>query len=116
MTEHDLLSYLDDICTQSENVAQALQRMTYQEFLDDAVYNSAIVRFLEIIGEAVKHIPEPIRTEYPDVAWKKIAGMRDKLIHDYTEVNLSYVWYVAEELVPVLHTYVQKIIRDLEKQ
>ncbi len=116
MTEHDFLSYLDDICIQSENVEQALQRMTYQEFLDDAVYNSAIVRFLEIIGEAVKHIPEPIRTQYPNVAWKKIAGMRDKLIHDYTEVNLPYVWYVAVELIPVLHMYIQKIILDLEQK
>ncbi len=88
--------------------------MTYQEFLNDAVYNSAMVRFLEIIGEAVKHVPESIRMEYPDVAWKKIAGMRDKLIHDYTEVNLPYVWYVAVELVPVLHTYVRTIIRNLE--
>lgn len=90
--------------------------MTYQEFLDDAVYNSAIVRFLEIIGEAVKHVPESVRSQYPDVAWKKIAGMRDKLIHDYTEVNLHYVWYVAVELVPVLQRYIQKIIGDLEQK
>jgi len=88
--------------------------MTYQEYLDDPLYNGAVIRFIEVIGEAVKHVPDEIRQAYPDVAWKKIAGMRDKLIHGYSEINLYYVWQVANEMVPCLYDNVKKIIEELE--
>ena len=66
MTSHDVLTYLDDIRIQSEYIAQALPRMTYEEFLQDPLYNSGIVRFVEIIGEAAKQIPDSVREQYPD--------------------------------------------------
>lgn len=70
MTQHDILSYLDDICEQAENISASLNRMTYQEYLRDPLYNGGIIRFVEVIGEAVKHIPNDIREKYPEVEWK----------------------------------------------
>ncbi len=71
------------------------------------------MRRLEIIGEAVKNVPEDFRTKYPDIPWRQIAGMRDVLIHAYFGVNLRRVWKVIKEEIPELKLKILKILEGL---
>jgi len=114
MTGLRLRSYLADIYEQSENIMKATERMSYEEFLGDALYNAGLVRFFEIIGEATKHVPDDFRNEYPEIPWRKISGLRDRLIHDYPGMNLKYVWTLATVEIPVLHRQIGEILTDLE--
>ena len=109
-----LRSYLTDIYEQSENIMKATGRMSYEEFLEDALYNAGIIRFFEIIGEAAKHVPDDFRSEHPGIPWRKISGLRDGLIHDYPGVNLKYVWALATVEMPALHRQIGEILVDLE--
>lgn len=82
-----------------------------ESFFSDRKTQDAVVRNLEIIGEAIKRVSVTLKEAHPDIAWKPIAGMRDKLIHDYFGVNLQLVWDVVERDLPVLK---QKIGRLLD--
>ena len=75
----------------------------------------AIIRALEIIGEAVKQIPESERARYPQIPWKAVAGMRDKLIHGYYVVSLTRVWETVQRDLPPLHEVVSEMLAELEK-
>ncbi|MFL6257277.1 MAG: DUF86 domain-containing protein [Pyrinomonadaceae bacterium] len=80
--------------------------------LRDETLKRAVVRSIEIIGEAVKNISEPVRNKYPNVEWRAIAGMRDKLIHDYVEVDYDIVWNVITDKVPALIREVEQMLTD----
>ena len=71
--------------------------MTFDEFAVDKKTFNAVIRSLEVLGEATKHIPASFRQKHPDVPWAKMAGMRDVLIHDYMGVDLKTVWMVSQE-------------------
>lgn len=75
--------------------------------LEDEILKRAIVRSLEIIGEATKKIPADVKVKWNTVQWKNIAGMRDKLIHDYVGVDYTIVWDVVKNRIPILQTQIQ---------
>ncbi|MBC7694854.1 MAG: DUF86 domain-containing protein [Burkholderiales bacterium] len=78
--------------------------------LDKKTFNSCI-RMFEIIGEASKKVSSNIKSHHPEVEWKKIAGLRDKLIHDYEGVDLNAVWLIIKNNIPILKVQIQKIIQ-----
>lgn len=84
--------------------------MTKDDLIDNEVLKRAIVRSLEIIGEATKKIPADIKEQWSDVPWRNIAGMRDKLIHDYIGVNYSIVWDVVRNKIPDIKSIITQII------
>ena len=81
-------------------------------FFSETIIQDAVIRNLEIVGEAVKNISDKIRLSYPEVPWKQIAGMRDKIIHEYFGVNLDLVWDAVEKDLPSLAEKVETILKS----
>jgi uncharacterized protein with HEPN domain len=86
------LIYLKDINNAIDSVKKFILGMNFEQFKNDDKTSSAVIRKFEIIGEATKNVPDVIKEKYPQIPWKDIAGMRDKLIHAYSEVDLNLVW------------------------
>ncbi len=101
--------YFFDILETIEDINNFLYGLSYKEFCDDRKTIYALIRCLEIIGEAVKHIPEDMKARYPQVPWKEIAGMRDKLIHGYFGIDTGLVWDTATRDIPFLKQELLKI-------
>jgi uncharacterized protein with HEPN domain len=114
--ERVIEDYLHDIQETILKIRKFLEGVEYHDFIgnDEKVY--AVIRALEIIGEAAKHIPDPIRDQYADIPWRAVAGMRDKLIHEYFGVNLSMVWQTVQEELPQLYTVATQILQDLKRE
>lgn len=87
--------------------------MDDKTFLDDQRTYDAVVRNLAVIGEAVKQIPEYVRTRYPDVEWRKVAGLRDVVVHGYFGIDPEVLWDVVQRRIPELLQQVRRILSDL---
>jgi uncharacterized protein with HEPN domain len=94
--------YLEDILDAIKKAASFVGGMSFKEFSEDDKTAFAVIRALEIIGEATKNIPESFRNIHPEIPWRSMAGIRDKLIHDYIGINLKVVWKTATEDLPLL--------------
>jgi uncharacterized protein with HEPN domain len=92
----DLTDYLNDIITAISDVEEFTRGMSYEMFAADKKTVNAVIRSLEVLGEATKHIPASFRKKHPDIPWSKMAGLRDVLIHDYMGVDLKSVWNVTQ--------------------
>lgn len=103
--------FLDDIRTAATKAQAFVSGMSYDAFAADEKTAFAVVRALEIIGEATKRIPQSVRDLNPEIAWRSMAGIRDKLIHDYTSVNMEIVWKTVSEDLPALVPQIEQVIR-----
>lgn len=95
MSERTDSDFLSDIQEAIRRVRAYTDRMTYEAFLTDTKTQDAVIRNLEIIGEAVRNLSGELRLKYPDVPWKSMAAVRDRLIHHYFGVNLDIVWQIV---------------------
>jgi len=105
--------YLKDMLENIEKVNYFIENLTYEDFKADERTNFAVIRCLEIVGEASKSIPKEIKSKYNDIPWKDIAGLRDKIVHGYSEINLFRVWLVVKEDFPILKEEIENIMKDL---
>jgi uncharacterized protein with HEPN domain len=112
--KRDFLDYVEDIVNAMRSASTFIEGMTFRQFQRDQKTVFAAVRALEIIGEAVKKIPGPVRDRYPEIPWKDMAGMRDKLIHEYFGVNLPTLWNTIKKEIPKLEPQFERILRDYE--
>lgn len=85
-------------------------------FFTDRKTQDAVIRQFEIIGEAIKHVSQDLKSRHPDVSWRTVAGLRDRLIHGYMDVNLDTVWEIAENRLPAFREQVTNILSDLENR
>ncbi len=104
--------YLRDILEHAEKTQDFISGMTRDDFLQDEKTVFAIIRALEVVGEATKKIPREVREKYPNVPWREMAGTRDKLIHDYFGVNLGVIWKTATEDIPALIPLIRQILKN----
>lgn len=86
--------------------------MTEEEFHRSSEKQDLAVRRIEVIGEATKNLPDIFRNNYPDIPWKKMAGMRDILVHQYFGINMNRVWETATQFIPPLKKRMQEIINE----
>jgi len=112
--KREFLDYLQDILDSIADMESFISGMPLDDFKGDRKTINAVVRSLEIIGEASKKVPVAVQKKYPDVPWKKMAGMRDKLIHEYFGIDEEIVWKVASEEIPAVKPAIKKMLLELE--
>lgn len=106
----EYVDYLRDILDAIMKAQQFIEGMDFSSFSTDDKTAFAVVRALEIIGEATKKIPEAVREIYPDLPWREMAGLRDKLAHDYFGVNLDVVWKTVTDDLPTLKSGIASVL------
>lgn len=106
------LQHILDECIYIHSVIS--DEMTIDQFLADETLKRAVTRSLSIIGEATKKIPGDVKYAWQSISWQEMAGMRDKLVHDYMGVNYYIVWDVAKNIIPTLTTQIQEVIGSVD--
>lgn len=113
MRGREIADYLQDILDSIHEIRDFTEGMSFDGFAGDKKTINAVLRSIEVMGEASRKIPEETRQQYPQVPWRKMSGMRDKLIHEYHGVDIDTVWQTLQEDIPPLKDMIQEII---EKQ
>ena len=103
----EYLRHIQDECAYLISVSENL---LFENFMEDETLKRAVVRSLEIIGEATKKIPADIKVKWNTIQWKNMAGMRDRLIHDYMGVNYTIVWDVMKNKIPEMHKQISEFL------
>ncbi len=113
MIERQYIDYLKDILNSIEDIAEFTKDYTMSTFIIDKKTINAVIRCLEIIGEASRKIPEEVKETNHAVPWKLMIGMRNKLIHDYSGIDVDMVWQVIKEDIPTIKPDIESIIKTL---
>ncbi|MGB3237895.1 MAG: DUF86 domain-containing protein [Geitlerinemataceae cyanobacterium] len=112
MTQRGLRESLEDILDAISEINYFVRDVTFEDFLSNREKVLAVVKLLEIIGEATKKIPYELRNKYPEIPWSSVAGMRDILVHEYWQVDVEVVWQTVKESLPVLARVISEMIRE----
>jgi len=105
--------FLQDILDAIDAIGSFVEDMTFDEFQTDKRTIDAVVRNFGIIGEAVKNLPEDLRVENPDIPWRDVAGMRDKVIHVYFGVDLEIIWWTIKSRFPTFRDGIERVLSEL---
>ncbi len=109
MSKRSDIDLIDDILICFAKIREYISKMSYDEFILDHKTQDAVIRNIEIIGEAVKKISLETKEKYPNIPWKMIAGTRDRLIHGYFGVNIDIIWEISTLDAPQLEQHIKKI-------
>jgi len=112
MANRDEIVFLEDILECIQKIENYIENISETEFQNDSEKQDAIIRRIEIIGEATKKISNQTRENYPQVPWKEMAGMRDVVVHGYFGISIRLIWNVATNEIRNLKPEMEKILQD----
>ena len=116
MKKRDHKLFIKDIIAAMESIEKFVGDMTLEELESDEKTSSAVIRKFEIIGEAVKYMPNKVKEKYKGIQWKSMAGMRDRLIHAYFGIDYNLVWAAIKNEIPKLKPKLKKALSGIEKE
>jgi uncharacterized protein with HEPN domain len=108
--------YIDDILEAVEKIEKYVKGLSSDEFIEDGKTVDAVIRNFQIIGEATKRIPDEVKRKYADIPWKEMAGMRDKLVHEYFGVKLDVLWKTIKNRLPELKALIKEVLEKMNKE
>jgi uncharacterized protein with HEPN domain len=113
MSKRDWTLFLQDMLDIIGKIGQYTSGMSYQEFLQDSRTQDAVVRNLEVLGEAARRIPPDIQERYPEIPWAQLVGLRNRLIHGYFLVDYGIVWEIVQDELPQLRRELEQIMQEV---
>jgi len=108
----DPLVYLEDIVDSSNKIAEYIAGKTQEQFHENVELQDAVIRRLQIVGEAVKRLPSEYRESHANIDWKSAAAMRDVLVHDYDDIDMKKVWVTIIEILPSFKSQVEELLDE----
>jgi uncharacterized protein with HEPN domain len=116
MSKRKDIDLIRDIKESIERIVTYTHNIEYGDFTQDYKTQDAVIRNIEIMGEAVKALSEKAKKDNSDIPWKNIAGTRDKLIHDYFGINIDIVWNIIKTEIPVFLPKIKSILQDMKEE
>jgi len=110
----DYRLFIKDVISAMESIERFVEGMSLEKLMQDDKTSSAVIRKFEIIGEATKRLPDELKEGYPDIPWKRMAGMRDRLIHAYFGIDYELVWDAIKADIPNMKPKLQRILAGFE--
>ncbi len=112
----DYKLFVKDILDAIDKIEEFVGNMDYGEFIKDDKSSTAVVKKIEIIGEAIKNIPKDVRVKYKAIPWKDIVGMRNKITHNYFKIDYEIVWNVVKEKLPALKIQIEQLLKEMDEK
>jgi uncharacterized protein with HEPN domain len=112
----DWTFYLEDIAEAAEKILAYSEQVDYEEFSRKTMVYDAVVRNLEVIGEASKKLPDQVLAEMPEIEWRKVIGLRDVIAHGYFGLNVDVLWDVVQNRIPALRTAVTRVLNSTQSR
>ena len=113
--KRDYKLFIKDILDAIDKIEEFVGKMDYGEFMKDDKTSTAVVKKIEIIGEAIKNIPRDVHAQYKHIPWKDIVGMRNKITHNYFKIDYEIVWNVVKEKLPALKNQIERVLKEMDE-